>query len=251
MRALTSELERFRSLVEAADDILYRTDAKGLLTYANPAVGELLGYEQGQLAGLDFLELVRPDYREQARRYYQDQREQGIPNTYCEFPMTTRGGQDLWVGQRVQLLLRDGRFAGLQALARDISARKLAEEALERERAQLREIVTHAPVAMAMLDREGCHVAHSERWLRYLGVAGPSLVGRRLSEAWPSMPERYLAVFQRALAGEVVSEPEDAVQRPDGSRVYLRWTVHPWRDASGAVVGAVGVVQSIDPLVRA
>jgi len=250
-QALASELERFRGLVEAADDIIYRCDADGRFTYTNPAAREVLGYDEVELGRLGFLDLVRTDYREQARRFYQDQREQGIPNTYCEFPMTTRGGQELWVGQRVQLLLEDGRFAGLQALTRDITARKLAEEALERERAQLRQIVAHAPVAMAMLDREGRHLAHSERWLRYVGVAGPSLVGRTLSEVWPSMPERYLAVFQRALAGEVVTEPEDAVQRSDGTRVYLRWSVHPWRDASGAVVGAVGVVQSIDPLVRA
>jgi signal transduction histidine kinase/DNA-binding response OmpR family regulator/HPt (histidine-containing phosphotransfer) domain-containing protein len=65
------------------------------------------------------------------------------------------------------------------------------------------------------------------------------------------MPERYRQVFDRALRGEVVSEPEDALEREDGTRVFLRWTLHPWRDAAGAVAGAVLVAQSIDVLVRA
>jgi PAS domain-containing protein len=121
---------------------------------------------------------VRPDYRDEARRFYADQRAQGIPNTYCEFPMVTRAGEELWVGQRVQLLTEGGRFAGLQAVARNITERKLLHEAIEREREQLRRIVTHAPVAMAMLDREGRHLAHSTRWLRYLGTEDPSVVGR-------------------------------------------------------------------------
>ena len=49
----------------------------------------------------------------------------------------------------------------------------------------------------------------------------------------------------------MVSEPEDALEREDGTRVFLRWTVHPWRDARGGVAGVVLAVQSIDVLVRA
>jgi len=44
------------------------------------------------------------------------------------------------------------------------------------------------------------------------------------------MPEKYRRVLERALAGEMVSDPEDALEREDGTRVFLRWTVHPWRD---------------------
>jgi two-component system sensor histidine kinase/response regulator len=249
-RLRTSE-SRFRDLVEAADDILYRTDADGRLVYINPAATEVLGYGEGELLGRHFLDLVRPDYREEARHFYEDQRAHGIPNTYCEFAMITRAGDELWVGQRAQILSERGEFAGLQALARNITERKLAQQTIEHEHEQLRQIVTHAPVAMAMLDRDGRHVAHSSRWLRYLRVPDPSVVGRTLAEVWPGMADKYRLVFERALGGEVVSEPEDALEREDGTRVFLRWTVHPWRDAKGAVAGVVLAVQSIDLLVRA
>ena len=83
------------------------------------------------------------------------------------------------------------------------------------------------------------------------GTADPSVVGRTVHEVWPGMPEKYRRVLERALAGEVVSEPEDALEREDGTRVFLRWTVHPWRDTDGAVAGVVLAVQSIDVLVRA
>ena len=115
---LASSEGRFRQLVEAAADVIFRTDAEGRFSYANPAAKEALGRAEGELLGRPFLDVVRPDYREEARRFYADQRAQGIPNTYCEFPMVTGVGEDLWVGQRVQLLTEDGRFAGLQAVAR-------------------------------------------------------------------------------------------------------------------------------------
>jgi two-component system sensor histidine kinase/response regulator len=249
-RLATNEA-RFRGLVEAADDVIFRTDAAGCFAYANPAAEEVLGPPGGTLLGRAFLDVVRADYREEARRFYEDQRQQRIPNTYCEFPMVTQAGEDLWVGQRAQLVVEGGRFAGFQAVARNITERKLVEAAIEREREQLRQIVTHAPVAMAMLGRDGRHLAHSARWLRYLGTEDPSVVGRTLDEVWPGMPERYRRVLERALQGEVVSDPEDTLEREDGTRVYLRWTVHPWRDTSGAVAGVVLVAQSIDLLVRA
>jgi PAS domain S-box-containing protein len=242
---------RFRRIVESADDIIYRTDAEGRFEYVNPAAEEAFSLAESELLGRPFLDVVRADYREEARRYYEDQRQQEIPNTYCEFPLVTRGGEDRWVGQRVQRLAEDGRFVGLQAVARDVTERSLLQRAIEREREQLRQIVTHAPVAMAMLDREGRHLAHSRRWLRYLRVEDPSVVGRTLDEVWPGLPARYREVFARALGGEVVSEPEDALEREDGTRVFLRWTVHPWRDAQGGVAGVVLAVQSIDLLVRA
>ncbi len=240
---LLSNEAGFRELVEAAADVIFRTDAEGRFTYVNPAAEEALGLAEGELLGRPFLDVVRPDYRDQARRFYADQRAQAIPNTYCEFPMVTEAG--------VQLLTEGGRFAGLQAVARNITERKLLQEAIEREREQLRQIVTHAPVAMAMLDRGRRHLAHSARWLRYLGTEDPSVVGRTLEEVWPGMPDKYRAVFARALDGEVVSDPEDTLVREDGTEVFMRWTLHPWRGADGAVAGVVLAVQSVDVLVRA
>ena len=241
----------FRSLVEGADDVILRIDAQGRIAYANPATAELLETEAARLVGRPFLEIVRPDYREQARAFYEDQRQQGIPMSYCEFPVAAPDAADLWVGQRAQLVSEGGRYAGLHAVARNVTDRKLLQQAIEREREQLRQIVAHAPVAMAMLDRDLRHLAHSVRWLRYLARDEPSVVGRTLQEIWPSMPARYQQVFERALAGEVVSEPEDALEREDGSTVFMRWTVHPWRDAHGQVAGVVLAAQSIDVLVRA
>jgi PAS domain S-box-containing protein len=243
--------QHYRDFVEGAEDAMLRIDGAGVVQYANPAAGELLGTDSAHLVGRPFLDVVRADYREHARRFYEDQRQQGIPMSYCEFPVATATGEDLWIGQRAQAVMRDGRFAGLRTIGRNVTERTLLHQAIEREREQLKQIVTHAPVAMAMLDRELRHLAHSTRWLRYLALGEPSVVGRTLQETWPTMPARYQEVLARALRGEIVSEPEDALQREDGSTVFMRWTLHPWRDAEGHVAGVVLVAQSIDVLVRA
>jgi PAS domain S-box-containing protein len=242
---------RYRQLVEKAQDIIYGTDPSGFFTYVNPAASRLMGYPAQELVGTHFTALVRPDHRQRVASLLIEQYQQRADASYDEFPVLPRDGHELWIGQNVQLIVKDGRVEGFQAVARDITERKRAQLALERERQQLRDIVTHAPVAMAILDRELRYVAHSRKWARLWGVEGQAIVGRSHAEVSPRLMGRYADAIQRALDGQVVTSPEDAVQLSDGSTLYTRWTLHPWLDTEGAVAGVVTVVQNVDLLVRA
>jgi PAS domain S-box-containing protein len=153
---------------------------------------------------------------------------------------------------RAQAVLDDrGQVARLVGTAQDITDRKTGELAREREREQLRSVVSHAPVAMAILDRDLRYVAHSERWLKYWRLRGRSLLGRRHDELFPALPEAYRDALRQALEGKVVTRREDPFPLVDGSKVYIRWTMHPWRRTGRSVDGVVVVVQNIDVLVRA
>ena len=243
---------RYRQLVESADDVIYKLDVEGRFTYANPAALLAFGFTEAELIGRHYADTVREDYREEAEHFYRDQVRQLIPNTYCEFPAVSRQGDDVWFGQFVQLVYEGDRIAGFQAMARDITERKRAEQAVQREREQFRQIIHHAPVAMALLDRDLRYLAHSARWLRYLGLdPGVSIIGREFYAVSPNLPARYRAVLDRALAGEVVTDPEDAIDRGDGMRIYVRWALHPWRGPEGTIDGVVASAQSVDVLVRA
>jgi len=225
---------RYRQLVETAHDIIYRTDADGYFTYVNPVAARVLGYAPGELTGKHYLDMIHPEHRARVQEHLRRQYWQRAATSYDEFVAVAQDGRELWIGQNAQLMLEAGRIEGFQAVARDITQRKAAEEALEQERRQLRDIVTHAPVAMAILDREERWLAHSQEWLRF-----------------PRMPEKYREGVARALQGEVVTRDEDTVAFDDGARMFVRWTVHPWRHSSGQVAGVVVSIQNIDVLVKA
>jgi len=225
---------RYRQLVETAHDIIYRTDADGYFTYVNPVASRVLGYAPEELAGKHYLEMIRPDHRARVQEHLRRQYWQRSASSYDEFVALARDGREIWIGQNVQLMRQAGHVEGIQAVARDITERRAAEEALEQERRQLRDIVTHAPVAMAILDREERWLAHSQEWLRF-----------------PRMPENYREGVTRARRGEVVMRDEDTVAFDDGARMFVRWSAHPWRHSSGEVAGVVVSIQNIDVLVKA
>jgi PAS domain S-box-containing protein len=242
---------RYRQLVERAQDIIYRTDTEGFFTYVNPMGARVMNYVPEELVGKHFLELVREDHRTRVESRLIAQYRSRTASSHDMFAAITRDGREVWIEQNVQLLCEGDRALGFQAVARDVTERRRAEEALEQERQQLRQIVTNAPVAMAIVDRDGRFMAHSHKWLSYFHLGEGPIIGRRHEDVIPQLPRRYEDGLRRALAGEVVSQPEDLFTRSDGGEFHVRWTLQPWRQPGGEVAGVVSVVQTIDVLVRA
>jgi PAS domain S-box-containing protein len=212
---LRASESRYRQLVEDAQDLVYRTDVRGYLTDVNAVGRRLTGCAESDLVGKHVTELVRSDHRERVSGLLRAQLRDRTRSTYEEFPIQARDGREIWVGQNVHLLLEGEQAVGLQAVARDITDRKRAEEALEAERTRLHEIVARAPVAMAVLDPQGRFVACSDRW------SGPK----------DALPGSWREPFRRALLGDVVRGREEP------------WSLHPWKGADGRVAGVVAVVQ--------
>jgi PAS domain S-box-containing protein len=134
--ALRESEQRYRQVVEHANDIIYRTDARGHFTFYNRTVTRLLGYLESELLGRHYLEVVEPTARRQVRHFYRRQLVERIANTSCEIPVSAKDGTTLWLDQNVQLLTEQARVVGFQGVARDITERKRAEEersALERQ----------------------------------------------------------------------------------------------------------------------
>ncbi|NER26606.1 MAG: response regulator [Symploca sp. SIO1C4] len=133
----------------------------------------------------------------------------------------------------------------------EIRDRWLAEQALRRERQQLRQIITCAPVAMAMFDNQMCYLAHSQKWIEVYGLDGKSLIGGSHYEIFPNIPERWQGNYHQGLQGEILSASEDIWRHPDGTKVYLRWAIHPWYTPEGKVGGIVIASDEINELVEA
>lgn len=135
--ALRESERRYRHLVDHANDILYRTDRGGHFTYFNPAAVRMTGYSAEEILGRLYLDLIHPDHRREAKKLYVQQIKERIPNTYFEYPAVRKDGNLLWLGQNVQLVFEKGEVAGVQAVARDITQRREAEDRLRRAYAEL------------------------------------------------------------------------------------------------------------------
>jgi PAS domain S-box-containing protein len=128
---------RFRQIVENASDIIYRADMKGNFTYANPAALKIMGYTSEQeMLDKNYLDMIAPEFRHKIKRFYDRQTIGKIKDTYYEFPIVTLDGHVAWLGQSVQLIMDGEKIIGFQAVSRNITQLKQAQEALAISRDQ-------------------------------------------------------------------------------------------------------------------
>lgn len=128
-QALRDSEEQYRTLVESASDVIFRIDKQGYISFANPAGLRITGYRENEIIGKHYLELIHPDMgsHEEITRFFRDKLIKGVHNIYFEYPIITKSGQKVWLGQNTQIVMKDGHKVGFQAVARDLTDQKRME----------------------------------------------------------------------------------------------------------------------------
>ncbi|HOG07509.1 MAG: PAS domain S-box protein [Syntrophales bacterium] len=124
--------ERYRQMVEKANDIILRCDRRGCFTFVNPATERITGYAASDLLGRSYLDFIPPDHRGDVTAMFTEQFAEKTMNTYSELPIVAKDGRTMWFGQNSQLILDGDRIEGWQVVSRDITDRKRMEEELRR-----------------------------------------------------------------------------------------------------------------------
>ncbi|MGF7216509.1 PAS domain S-box-containing protein [Spirosoma lacussanchae] len=126
--------QRYRQLIESVQDIIYKISPRGYFTFVSPVVEKSLGYTEAEFVGTHFTRFVDDDYRKPLTDFYLAMMTEGQDSTYNEFPIRSKDGRHVWIGQTVRPITVDGQIVELVAVARDVSDRKLAEQELAKAR---------------------------------------------------------------------------------------------------------------------
>jgi PAS domain S-box-containing protein len=146
--ALRQSEARYRALVENASDIIFRTDNTGHFTFVNPAALRITGYTEEVIIGMHYPALIHPDMRSEAIKFFGRQFVKGLHTAYSEYPIITKEGHEIWLGQNTQLIVENGNVTGFQSVARDITDRRQAEEALQKSEENFRLSLDSSPLGV-------------------------------------------------------------------------------------------------------
>ncbi len=137
-QALKESEARYRTLIETSPDAIGVCDLQGKLLFSNRQVALLHGYEnETEILGLNVLELIAPQDRILAKHNLQEILTQESV-TDIEYTMLKKDGSR-FPGEVSASLMQDtqGNPQAIIALVRDITKRKLVEEALKKAKEEL------------------------------------------------------------------------------------------------------------------
>jgi two-component system cell cycle sensor histidine kinase/response regulator CckA len=246
--ALRESEERFRELVENANDIIYTHDLEGNFTSANPAATRIYGYTTEEILQLNIAQIVAPEYLPLAQQKIQGKLE-GSPQTGpYELLTYNKEGELIWVEVSTRLLEEEGQPVEVEGIARDMTERKRAEEALAEERNLLRTVIDNLPDYIYVKDTESRYLISNTAHVRFLGATTPDeVVGKSVFELYPQeLATLYYADDQAViLSGRRLLKREERSVDQAGNRVWLLTTKVPLRDSDGKIVGLLGIARDI------
>ena len=164
--ALRESEERYRTLIENANDLVFTLDLDFRITSANPAVKSLLGYAPDELIGTPLSQYVPPEqlgkHRDMLRRKLSGE----AGTTRYEMQVIARDGQVRTLETNSRLSLdRDGKPKAIHAIARDITERKKYEEHLSFTTRELSHRTKNVlAVVLAMVRQIGKQTASFEQF---------------------------------------------------------------------------------------
>ena len=131
--------ERYKALFDRSLDCVYVHDFEGNFLDANDAALNLLGYKREELPSLNFAALLSDDQMPRALQALQETMDNGFQKNVAGYRMKRKDGEDVHLETIASVILREGKPYAIQGIARDITERKQAEDALEEERRRLQQ----------------------------------------------------------------------------------------------------------------
>ena len=172
--ALRQSEESLRELFENAKEIIYTHDLEGNYTSLNKAGERITGYTQEEALKMNVAEVVAPEYVPLARRMLARKVDEQVP-TFYQLEIITKQGERVPLEISTQLIYEDEKPVGVQGIARDITKRKRAEEALRESEERYRELFENANDLIYTHDLKGNFTS--------LNLAGQRLTGYTNQEA--------------------------------------------------------------------
>jgi PAS domain S-box-containing protein len=219
--ALAASEQRYRTLVETAQAIVWASDPDGTLTFVNDAVRKVLGYEPEELLGRSLVVVLPEEHRLASAEMFARLRHRGTISG--EAAHRRKDGSTI-IGTFSVAAQRNeaGEVSGFAGTVIDVTERRRAEEALRVSEERLRALIDNAPAVITVRDPDGRLTVVNREMARLLGVEPEELLGRSIDDLHP--PDQAEAYRQFDAIVRETGEPvvHDITHRlGDGEHVFL------------------------------
>ncbi len=150
LEALQESEEKYRNIVETANEGVWIFNSVSETTYVNEKMAEMLGYGREEMVG-SFIWDYADDEDKGFFQVKLANRKQGIDEVY-ELKLKRKEGSYVWLLVSAKAFFdKDGKFAGSLGMFTDINERKRAEEALKKAHDSLEEKVKERTTSLRKL----------------------------------------------------------------------------------------------------
>ena len=237
---------RLAAIVESSQDAIVSKTLDSVIRTWNAGAERLFGYTAEEAVGQSITLIIPPERLDEEREIL-SRLARGERIEHYETIRRAKDGRRLHISLTISPLRdAEGRIVGASKVARDVTERKRAQEALQASEQRFRTLAAHAPVGIFLAGREGNCLFVNECWCELAGLSPDEAKGRGWARALhPDDRERVYQEWCAAIeAGELFSA-EYRFRTPEGKVRWVHGRAVGLLDEAGQVSEYLGTLTDI------
>ena len=269
--ALLESNQKFEAIISASPDGIGMVSLDGRLQLMSDKLISIFGYsleEKGALMGRVFFDFIDPGYHEKLKENMQKLLTGKNSNKINEYLAIKKDKSRIFVDLNATVLFdANGMPSNILFVERDITERKLTEEALRESQALYHSFVEHMPAGVFRKDSEGRFNFVNSQFCKLKGLSANEIIGKTIKELSDYQETLDAGINQEIMHRQktvLVSDEathHDAIMQTgkpieieefytyaDGTFKYLDVVKSPVFSATGKVIGSQGIQFDITEL---
>ena len=237
----------YRELFEDISDLVCVMDLEGNFVSVNRAAERLVGYSREEALRMNLAQVTRPEDSAKVRQLIARLPASQIPTSH-EFGIITRDGRSITLDVSMKPILIGRTPIGVLGIARDVTARKAAEQALRDTEKNYRGIFENAVEGIYQSTLEGLLISCNPAMARIFGYSSPEEFIESVADPKTQVhvdPNRRAEFVRLVQEQGVISAFEAQVYRKDGSVMWTSETARAVLDQDGKLVCFEGFLEDI------
>lgn len=234
----------FSRTVEQSSASVVITNVEGKIEYVNEKFTLSTGYTSTEMIGANLRAILPADTRTEEFEILWDTITHGKIWT-AEFENRTKSGELYWEKATIMPITGDdGRITHFVASKEDITARRVAEEALRHEQWLITCLMETAPALIFFKDTAGHFIRVNQAQAAFFGLKSPvEILGRTHHDFYQPAEATQATEDEQFIlqTGRPVLDKLEKVTASDGSVKWFSTSRMPMRDVTGHVVGTFGL----------
>ena len=230
--------------MRSVQELIFRTDAQGVITYVNAHWTVMTGTAPDRAIGKRLHDLVEPQSRNDVARAIDPRSPDGV--RVCQVVSRSAEGKEMMFQVAVVPLVAAGRVIGFAGSAVDETKRWMAQQQLQAQIAFQDLLLDTNPLPISVTDAQNRFVRVNKAWEEYKGRTRTAVLGKAFDECLPpdeanvhkSANKQLLRWGGRALV-------ETQVRHGDGSRRDTRLAKAAIADEHGQVTGVLTILMDV------
>ncbi|HWQ19223.1 MAG TPA: PAS domain S-box protein, partial [Methanotrichaceae archaeon] len=231
--ALHESQAELQSIFDSIQDFLFVLDLEGSILRVNQVMIKRLGYDEGELKGMNVLELHPPERHDGAASIIAEIA--AGKRDLCPILLQAKNGTRIPV-ETIVTMGRWGERDVFFGISRDISERLRIEDALRKSEARYHAIVEDQTELICRFMPDGTLNFVNEAYCRYFGRSSEKLIGACFASLIPEEDQRVIFEHLSSVSiDQPVTTYDHRAAVTDGMR-WMQWTARGIFDQEGNLV---------------